>query len=52
MLQKERMFKIAYYELTKLIRDTRWLIIFVLQPIILVILLGLVTFYEPKNILV
>jgi ABC-type multidrug transport system permease subunit len=44
------MLKIAYYELKKLLRDTRWLVIFTLQPVILMILLGLVTFYEPKGI--
>jgi len=44
------MFKIAYYELKKLLRDTSWMVIFLLQPIILMFLLGLVAFYEPKDI--
>ncbi len=44
------MLKIAYYELKKLLRDTRWIIIFTMQPVILMVLLGLVAFYEPKDI--
>lgn len=44
------MIKIAFYELKKLMRDTRWLILFLIQPIMVVVFLGLVTWQEPRNI--
>ncbi len=44
------MLKIALYELKKLTRDTRWLVLFLVQPILVVLFLGLVTWREPQNI--
>ncbi|GEM_PF-1751592 len=46
------MYKVALYELKKLLRDSRWMIIFAIQPVILVVFLGLVALHEPENILV
>jgi ABC-2 type transport system permease protein len=42
--------KIALYELKKFVRDRRWFLLFLTQPIIVVIFLGLVTWQEPKDI--
>lgn len=44
------MFKIAYYELKKMLRDVRWVVLFLIQPILVVVFLGLVTWQEPQNI--
>ena len=44
------MFKIAWYELKKLFRNTRWIIITILQPIILVTLLSLAAYQNPTGI--
>jgi len=44
------MFKIAFYELKKLIRDHRWMAIFLAQPVLIVTLLGSVAIHDPKNI--
>ncbi|MFA5158531.1 MAG: ABC transporter permease [Patescibacteria group bacterium] len=46
------MYKVALYELKKLLRDSRWMMIFAIQPVILVVFLGLVALHEPENILV
>jgi len=44
------MFKIAYYEIKKMVRNYRFLIILFLEPIVLIALLGAVNFYEPRDI--
>ena len=44
------MFKVAYYEMKKMLRDYRLIIIFILQPIILTYLLGNTAAHYPKNI--
>lgn len=44
------MLKIALYEIKKFIRNKRWLVIFLAQPIILVILLGMVASHNPEHI--
>ncbi len=44
------MLKIAYFELKKLLRDRRWLALIILQPIILLFILGAATIHDPKNI--
>lgn len=46
------MLKIAYYEFRKIIRDWRFVLIFLSQPIILITLLGLTAFKQPENIAV
>ena len=42
--------KIAYYEIKKLLRDRRWLLVFLIQPIILIVLLGFSNRHEPEAI--
>jgi ABC-type multidrug transport system permease subunit len=44
------MLKIAWYELKKLFRNYRWIIIFIVQPIILISLLSLVAYRDPTGI--
>ena len=44
------MFKIAWYELKKMFRNTRWIIITILQPIILVTLMSLTAYQDPTGI--
>jgi len=44
------MFKIAYYEIKKMVRNYRFLVILFLEPIILIALLGSVNYYEPRDI--
>jgi hypothetical protein len=44
------MFKIAYYEIKKMVRNYRFLVILFLEPIVLIALLGSVNYYEPRDI--
>lgn len=44
------MLKIAYYELKKLWRDKRSFILILVQPILMVILMGSATLYNPREI--
>jgi len=44
------MLKIAYYEIIKLLRDKRSLLLVLLQPVLMVILMGLATLNNPKDI--
>lgn len=44
------MLKIAWYELRKLFRDTRWIVLTILQPIILIILISLTAYHDPTGV--
>lgn len=44
------MFKIAYYEFKKLLRNKRWFFLILIQPILMIVLLGSATMHYPKNI--
>lgn len=44
------MFKIAYYEIKRSIRDRRWLLVFLIQPVLLIGLLGLANRHAPHEI--
>lgn len=44
------MLKIAWYEIKKFLRNTRWMILTVMQPIIMISLLSLVAYHNPTNI--
>lgn len=43
-------FKIAFYELKKIMRNWRWIALFLLQPIAATLLLGLAADHKPKDI--
>jgi len=44
--------KIALYELKKILRDWRWIALFLLQPICATVLLGLAAYHYPQDITV